>query len=148
MGCGWWWRIEEGDFQATGPIISYGSAVARGAFPSVDLFALPILTSPKCLLSGIRNNRKLWSSHRAGSPSPAERVRWPSWNSIDREDFETAIAHRTNQPPLLLSLASTAVSGCKLRTIPLNRLLRTRAHCSSFSWLRREIGTRCRYDRS
>lgn len=46
-----------GDFRATGPIISYGSAVTRGAFPNVDLFALPILTSPKYPLPGIRNNR-------------------------------------------------------------------------------------------
>lgn len=48
---------ERGYFRVTGPIISYGSAVTRGAFPSVDLFALPILTSPKRLLPGIRNNR-------------------------------------------------------------------------------------------
>lgn len=34
-------------YPSDGSVISYRSAVTRGAFPSVDLFALPILTSPK-----------------------------------------------------------------------------------------------------
>lgn len=49
-------------------VISYGSAVTRGAFPSVDPFALPILTSPKSLypplLPGIRNNRNFTARSR------------------------------------------------------------------------------------
>lgn len=55
------------DIQATGLVISYGSAVTTGAFPSVDPFALPILTSPKScirLLPGIRNNRNFTACSR------------------------------------------------------------------------------------
>lgn len=48
----------EQGYPSDGLVISYGSAVTRGAFPSVDLFALPILTSPKSLYPPSPGNTK------------------------------------------------------------------------------------------
>ncbi|KAI4504817.1 hypothetical protein M0802_000367 [Mischocyttarus mexicanus] len=45
-----------GDFRATKPIIAYGSAVTRGAFPNVDPFVFPTLTSPKVSSNPVTDN--------------------------------------------------------------------------------------------
>lgn len=55
---------ENRDIQATGLVISYGSAVMRGAFPGVDPFALSILTSTKSASAFSREYEIIETSHQ------------------------------------------------------------------------------------